>query len=55
MHCDQLAPYLEGQSTILREPVEVDRKVALTLYYLADEDWMRKMPMHLGCLVQRCL
>ena len=40
--CDQLAPYLEDQSTIMRQPVEVDRKVALTLYYLADEGRMRK-------------
>lgn len=40
--CDQLAPFLEGQSTIMRQPVEVDQKVALTLYYLADEGRMRK-------------
>lgn len=40
--CDQLAPFLECQSTILRQPVEVNQKVALTLYYLADEGRMRQ-------------
>ena len=40
--CEQLDPYIERQATRMREPVEVDRQVALTLYYLADEGRMRK-------------
>ena len=35
--CHQLEPFLERQSTVMREPIEVDCQVALTLYYLADE------------------
>ena len=40
--CEQLGPYIERQAARMREPVEVDRQVALTLYYLADEGRMRK-------------
>ena len=32
----------------MREPVEIDRQVALTLYYLADEGRMRKTANSLG-------
>ena len=35
--CGQLKPFLERQSTVMREPVEVDCQVALTLYYLVEE------------------
>ena len=38
----KLGSYIEGQPTKMHEPVEVDRQVALTLYYLADESCMRK-------------
>lgn len=40
--CDQLRPFIERQATTMRDPVEVERQVALTLYYLADEGRMRK-------------
>ncbi|KAK7922006.1 hypothetical protein WMY93_008908 [Mugilogobius chulae] len=37
-----LRPHIEGQSTIMRAPVDVVKKVACTLYYLADEGRLRK-------------
>ena len=39
---------MESQSTRMQGPVEVDRQVALTLYYLADEGRMRKTPNSFG-------
>lgn len=33
-----LRPSIEGQTTVMQTPVSVEKKVALTLYYLADED-----------------
>ena len=46
--CEQLGPYIERQATRMREPLEVDRQVALTLYYLADEGRMRKTANSFG-------
>ena len=40
--CDELDVYIAHQSTRMRDPIEVDRQVAVTLYYLADEGRMRK-------------
>lgn len=40
--CDELRPYIERQVTVMRSPVEVERQVALTLYYLSDEGRLRK-------------
>lgn len=37
-----LRPSIEGQTTVMRSPVSVLKKVALTLYYLADEGRLRK-------------
>ena len=37
-----LRPFIEGQTTVMRTPVSVEKKVALTLYYLADEGRLRK-------------
>lgn len=37
-----LRPHIEGQSTVMRSPVSVVKKVACTLYYLADEGRLRK-------------
>ena len=39
---DQLRPYIEGEETIMRSAVDVKKQVALTLYYLSDEERMRK-------------
>ena len=39
---DELRPYIEGKTTIMRSPVDVVKQVAVTLYYLSDEGRMRK-------------
>lgn len=39
---EELRPYIEGKSTRMRQPVDVMKKVACTLYYLSDEGRMRK-------------
>ena len=39
---EMLRPHIEGQSTVMRSPVSVIKKVACTLYYLADEGRLRK-------------
>ena len=46
--CEELKPLIERQSTRMRMPIEVDRQVALTLYYLADEGRMRKTANSFG-------
>ena len=35
--CDQVRPYLEKRVTNMRAPISVEKQVAVTLYYLADE------------------
>lgn len=37
-----LRPHIEGESTRMRSPVDVVKKVACTLYYLSDEGRLRK-------------
>ena len=39
---EELRPYIEGKATRMRQPVDVVKKVACTLYYLSDEVRMRK-------------
>ena len=34
---EELRPYLQKQTTVMRSPVEVERQIAVTLYYLSDE------------------
>ena len=31
--CEQLGPYIEGQPMRMREPIEVDRQVAVTIIW----------------------
>ena len=38
----QLRPYIEGKKTIMRSPVDVVKKVPITLYDLGDEGRLRK-------------
>ena len=40
--CDELRPHIQKRTTNMRSPVEVERQVALTLYYLSDEGRLRK-------------
>ena len=39
---EELRPYIEGQTTNMRAPVDVLKKVASTLYYLSCEGQLRK-------------
>ena len=39
---EELRPYIDGQTTAMRAPIELVKKVALTLYYLSDEGRLRK-------------
>ena len=38
----KLRPYIEGKETRMRSPIDVVKKVAITLYYLSDEGRLRK-------------
>ena len=40
--CNELRPFIKRQTKVMRSPVEVERLVALTLYYLSDEGRLRK-------------
>ena len=40
--CDELRPFMQRQITIMHLPVDVEKQVALTLYYLSDEGRSRK-------------
>jgi len=40
--CEELQPFIQKETTNMRSPVEVERQVALTLYYLSDEGRLRK-------------
>lgn len=46
--CSLLRPFLEGQHTFFREPISVEKKVAVTLYYLAEEGRYRKVANAFG-------
>jgi len=40
--CNELRPHIQKLTTNMRSPVEVERQVVLTLYYLSDEGRLRK-------------
>ena len=46
--CHDLRRSLEGQATRMRMPLSVEKQVAVTLYYLADEGRMRKVDNAFG-------
>ena len=46
--CEKLLPYIARESTIMREAVDVETQVALTLSYLSDEGRMRKTANSFG-------
>ena len=35
--CEQIRPFIEKESTHMREPISVEKQIAVTLYYLMDE------------------
>ena len=39
---EELRPYIEGQTTVMRALIETVKRVAMTLYYLSDEGRLRK-------------
>jgi len=40
--CNELNVHVERQVTVMRSPVDVEKQVAMTLYYLSDEGRLRK-------------
>lgn len=40
--CDELRPFITRQATNMRQPIDVEKQVAVTLYYLSDEGRLRK-------------
>ena len=40
--CDELRPYIEKKTTTMRSPIDVEKQVAITLYYLSDDGRLRK-------------
>ena len=40
--CTELREYIQKEETIMRAPVDVQRQVAMTTYYLSDEGRLRK-------------
>ena len=46
--CQQLKPFLIKQVTRFRKPIEVEKQLAITLYYLADEGRFRKVSNAFG-------
>ena len=46
--CDELRPYIEKQTTQMKEPISVKTQVGITLYYLSDEGRYRKVANAFG-------
>ena len=46
--CNKLRPFLEKQTTNMRQSISVEKKIAVTLYYLADEGRYRKVANAFG-------
>jgi hypothetical protein len=46
--CNELEPYLRKKSTNMRKTISVEKQVAVTLYYLADEGRYRKVANAFG-------
>lgn len=39
---DELLPYTKKKTTIMRSPIDVEKQLGITLYYLSDEGRLRK-------------
>ena len=56
--CDKLRPYIMKNATQMRKPIDVEKQVAVTLYYLADQGRMRKTANAFGiakCAVSKII
>ena len=40
--CDKLHPHIKKTTTIMRSPIDVQKQLGITLYYLSDEGRLRK-------------
>ena len=40
--CNELRPFIEQETTVMRKPIDVEKQVAVILYYLSDEGRLRK-------------
>ena len=45
---EEVRPFLEKTTTVMREPISVETQLAITLYYLADEGRFRKVANSFG-------
>ena len=46
--CIELRPYIQKNKIRFRDPISVEKQVAATLHYLADEGRMRKVSNSFG-------
>ena len=46
--CNELGPHLAKKETVMRKPVSVETRVAVTPYYLSDEGRLRKVANAFG-------
>ena len=46
--CSELRPYIDRQITNMRQPIDVEKQAAVTLYYLSDEGCLRKIANAFG-------
>ena len=46
--CDEIRPYIQKQTTQMRQPLSVETQVGITLYYLSDEGRYRKVANAFG-------
>ena len=46
--CTQPRPFIEKETTKMRVPISVETQVGVTLYYLSDEGWYRKVANSFG-------
>jgi hypothetical protein len=49
--CQAVSPFISRRKTRLRKPISVQKKVAVTLYYLSDGGRMRKTANAFGLAV----
>ena len=46
--CDKVKPFLQKQSPNMRSAIDVEKQLAVTLYYLSDEGRYRKVANAFG-------
>ena len=51
---EELCPYIEGQTTVMRAPIDTCKRVAMTLYYLTTKGCCGRLLMYLACRDRLC-